>query len=322
MDRKTFIRKFNTFGAERTPVLFITDFLMKNYVLIPLSEINPKEILFKLPGLQNYTSIPRITAQLKFQKSVVPFAEYKSTFNTIVHQIMLGNSYLINLTFPTPIKTNYSLREIFFTSRAKYKLWYKNLFTVYSPETFVSIRENKISAFPMKGTIDASIPGAKEIILADKKEIAEHYTIVDLMRNDLNMVAEKVKVERFRYISKVNTNGKNLFQVSSKISGTLPAGFNKRIGDIINELLPAGSVTGAPKKKTLEIIKNTEKYQRGYYTGVAGYFDGKKLESFVMIRFLENTSNGMVYKSGGGITSFSKVKSEYSEMVDKIYVPI
>lgn len=322
MDRKTFIRKFNTFGTKRIPVLFITDFMIKNPVLIPISEINPAEILFKLPGMKNYKTAPRLNAPLKFKKSPVPFPEYKSAFNTILRQIKLGNSYLVNLTFPTPIETNYSLSEIFFASHAKYKLWYKNLFTVYSPESFVSIRGNKISAFPMKGTIDASIPGAKEIILADKKETAEHYTIVDLLRNDLSLVAENVRVERFRYTSKVNTNGKNLIQVSSKISGTLSLGFNERIGDIMNKLLPAGSVTGAPKKKTVEIIQDAEKYQRGYYTGVAGYFDGEKLDSFVMIRFLENTSNGIVYKSGGGITSFSKVKSEYSEMVDKVYVPL
>jgi len=322
MDRKTFINKFNTFGAERTPVFFFTDFLMENPVLIPLAEVNPAEILYKFPGLRNYAAAPPATVPLKFQKSLIPFAEYERAYKSIIRQIVLGNSYLVNLTFPTPIETNYSLRDIFLKSRSKYKLWYKDLFTVYSPETFISIKGGKIYAFPMKGTIDASVPDAKEIILADKKETAEHNTIVDLLRNDLSMVAEKVKVERFRYITKVNTNDKNLLQVSSKISGILPPGFNERIGDILNELLPAGSVTGAPKKKTVEIIRNTEIYERGYYTGVAGYFDGKKLDSFVMIRFLENTSNGLVYKSGGGITSFSKVKSEYSEMGDKVYVPI
>jgi para-aminobenzoate synthetase component I len=322
MDRKSFINKFNTFGAERTPVLFITDFLMENPVLIPLAEVNPAEILYKLPGLRNYPPATAAAAQLKFKKTVIPYAKYKRAYKAVIEQIALGNSYLVNLTFPASIETNYSLRNIFFAARSKYKLWYKNLFTVYSPETFVSIRGNKIFAFPMKGTIDASVPGAKEIILADKKETAEHYTIVDLLRNDLSMVSEKVKVERFRYISKIKTNSKDLLQVSSKISGILPKGFNERIGDIINDLLPAGSVTGAPKKKTVEIIRNTEIYQRGYYTGVAGYFDGKVLDSFVMIRFLENTGNGLIYKSGGGITSFSSIKSEYSEMADKIYVPV
>ena len=82
------------------------------------------------------------------------------------------------------------------------------------------------------------------------------------------------------------------------------------------------SAMAAPKKKTVEIILDTEEYQRGYYTGIFGYFDGKNLDSAVMIRFIENTEKGMIYKSGGGITSFSDKESEYLEMIDKVYVPI
>ena len=87
-------------------------------------------------------------------------------------------------------------------------------------------------------------------------------------------------------------------------------------------LLPAGSVTGAPKKKTVEIIRETEKYRRGFYTGVTGLFDGENLDSGVMIRFIENTNKVLVYKSGGGITMFSDCICEYNEMIDKVYVPV
>ena len=87
------------------------------------------------------------------------------------------------------------------------------------------------------------------------------------------------------------------------------------------KLLPACSITGAPKVKTCEIIREAEKYERGFFTGVFGIFDGVKLESAVMIRFIENTSNGLVYKSGGGITCFSNAKKEYQEMIDKVYIP-
>ncbi len=174
----------------------------------------------------------------------------------------------------------------------------------------------------MKGTIDADIPDAKNIILNDRKETAEHYTIVDLIRNDLNQIAKNVKVERFRYIDKIRTNRKNLLQVSSEISGELPADYYKNIGTILDKLLPAGSISGAPKKKTLEIIKTTETHKRNYYTGVAGFFDGKNLDSFVMIRFVEKNGNKFFFKSGGGITNFSNVQSEYDELCNKIYIPI
>jgi para-aminobenzoate synthetase component 1 len=86
--------------------------------------------------------------------------------------------------------------------------------------------------------------------------------------------------------------------------------------------LPAGSITGAPKAKTVEIIKQTENYTRGFYTGIFGYFDGVNLDSAVMIRFIENENGRLFFKSGGGITSMSEVQKEYEELIQKIYVPI
>ena len=110
--------------------------------------------------------------------------------------------------------------------------------------------------------------------------------------------------------------------MSSKISGELPENYNECIGDILIKLLPAGSISGAPKKKTLEIIDEAEQYKRGYYTGIVGIFDGQNLDSGVMIRYIEQTPEGMIYKSGGGITAQSNVDEEYQELIDKIYIPI
>ena len=174
----------------------------------------------------------------------------------------------------------------------------------------------------MKGTIDASIPDAEKIILNDEKELSEHVTIVDLIRNDLSTVASNVQVKRFRYIDKINTNQKDLLQVSSEICGDLEKDFGSRIGSILISLLPAGSISGAPKNKTIEIIQATENEKRWYYTGVAGYFDGQNLDSGVMIRFIEQEGSQFYYRSGGGITSQSKMESEYQEAIDKIYVPL
>ena len=236
--------------------------------------------------------------------------------------ISKGYTYLLNLTCATPIKINLTLKEIFYLSEAKYKLYYKNKFVVFSPEIFIQISNGQISSYPMKGTIDASIVNAEQIILNDKKEIAEHYTIVDLIRNDLSMVSKKVRVEKFRYIEKINTNNKNLLQVSSKIVGDIDENYYANIGNIIFNLLPAGSICGAPKKKTVEKILHIEDYKRGFYTGIFGIFDGFNLDSCVMIRYIEREKNKLVFKSGGGITQFSKAINEYNEMIDKIYVPI
>jgi para-aminobenzoate synthetase component 1 len=174
----------------------------------------------------------------------------------------------------------------------------------------------------MKGTIDASLPNAEERVLSDPKELSEHVTIVDLIRNDLSAVATNVKVNRFRYLEKIRTNQKDLLQVSSEIVGDLPDDYGSHMGSMLMALLPAGSVSGAPKKKTLQIIREAEKERRGYYTGVFGYFDGQNLDSAVMIRFIEQVDGNFCYRSGGGITIHSEVEKEYQEAIDKIYVPV
>ena len=174
----------------------------------------------------------------------------------------------------------------------------------------------------MKGTIDATLPDAESRLINDVKEAAEHATIVDLIRNDLSMVAEQVRVARYRYCDRLETNKGAIFQTSSEICGTLPADYPSRMGEIIFRLLPAGSITGAPKPKTMSIIEEAEGYERGFYTGVMGYCDGKNLDSAVMIRFIEQEAGRLYYKAGGGITSKSDLQSEYNEMIQKIYVPI
>jgi para-aminobenzoate synthetase component 1 len=174
----------------------------------------------------------------------------------------------------------------------------------------------------MKGTIDATILNAREVILADRKELAEHVTMVDLIRNDLSTVASSVKVTRFRYLEEVKTNRKNLFQVSSEIQGHLASDYASHLGDMIVSLLPAGSISGAPKAKTREIIQHIEGDKRGYYTGVVGYFDGNSLDTGVMIRYIEKTGEGLFFRSGGGITTQSTVEAEREEAIDKVYVPI
>lgn len=284
--------------------------------------MNSNEILFDVNGYSNCQPALHKPAEIKFEKHPPSFDKYLNGFNKVQHHIRAGNTYLLNLTFRSPVLTNLTLDEIFLHSSAKFRLLYKDKFVVFSPETFIIIKGNSIFTYPMKGTIDAGIPNAEQIILADKKEHAEHATIVDLLRNDLSIVAKNVTVNRFRYIDKVVTPGKNLLQVSSEIAGTLRNEYRGRFGDILSLLLPAGSVTGAPKKKTVEIIRETENYDRGFFTGVFGIYDGSKLESGVMIRFIENDNGNLYFKSGGGITSFSDPRKEYDELVDKIYLPV
>ncbi len=86
--------------------------------------------------------------------------------------------------------------------------------------------------------------------------------------------------------------------------------------------MPAGSISGAPKNKTLQIIRESEIEERGYYTGIFGIFTGNEIDSAVMIRYIEQNETGYVYRSGGGITFMSDPKKEYDELIKKIYVPV
>lgn len=315
------IKIMNNYGKHHIPFIFMIDFEMKSSVIIKLSDVEGN-ILFKVGKHQNYSSISTELPNLQFEKYPVDYDMYLSAFNKVMEHIKDGNTYLLNLTFPTQIKTNYTLEEIFYSSQAKYKLCFNNKFVVFSPETFVQIQNGKISSCPMKGTIDASIENAEKILLNDEKEIAEHNTIVDLIRNDLSIAAKNVKVEKFRYVETVKTSVKTLLQTSSLISGELNDDYIENIGTLIFKLLPAGSISGAPKKKTVEIIKEVENYSRGFFTGIFGVFDGINLDSAVLIRFIENINNEFYFKSGGGITFMSNPEAEYQEMIDKVYVPI
>ena len=299
------------------------------------------------------------------------YEDYERSFNIVKSNIMAGNSYLTNLTCRVPVSCNLSLEEIFHRAKGKYKLLLRrkktqaedkahlkeenieeNLtpFVCFSPETFVRIKGGRIYSYPMKGTLDASLPNAEKQLMEDRKEAAEHATIVDLIRNDLSRVAEDVRVDKYRYIDVLHTNKGDILQTSSEISGRLPEDYPHHLGEILDAQLPAGSITGAPKDKTMQIIQEAEGYDRGFYTGIMGIYDQGELNSAVMIRFIEEetspvdfetdgeknfkakegkASEGkepkanrkLYFKAGGGITSKSDCRKEYEEVIQKIYLP-
>lgn len=315
-------RQMNALGKTRTPFLFIFDFDLREPIVIPLSAVDPKQMLYAINGFTNAKDFKE-TAYPPVQFQLEPPDEdaYFKAFEKVMFHLNRGDSYLLNLTMPVKIDCNLSLDQIFHKSKARYKLWVRDKFTVFSPEPFVRIVNGRIFSYPMKGTIDAAVPDAMNKLMTNEKELAEHYTIVDLIRNDLNMVAEKVRVDKFRYVETLQTSQGKLLQTSSLISGQLLENYHETIGDIILRLLPAGSVSGAPKKKTVEIIHEAEQYERGYYTGVFGYFDGNNLDCGVMIRFIEQQGEQLIFKAGGGITVNSNAREEYNELISKVYLP-
>lgn len=316
------IRQVNEYSRAGTPFLLLTDFEGERAELHPVADLPKQGIRISFPGQpdQGLQTAARPHGPL-LEAKPIPYSSYLQAFDTVQQNLRHGNSFLTNLTARTPVALNTGLDQVYHSAAARYKILYRDAWVCFSPETFIRIHQGEISSCPMKGTIDAAVPNAEQHILSDPKETAEHYTIVDLIRNDLSMVATDVQVRRFRYIDRIHTSGKTLLQVSSEITGTLPGDYREHLGEILFRLLPAGSVSGAPKEKTCAIIREAEQQARGFYTGVAFLFDGETVDSCVLIRYIEKTPEGFAYRSGGGITVNSDPETEYRELLDKIYVP-
>ena len=321
--RKESIERMNDLAGKGRPFLLVTDYRQEHSYVEEISEVDSDFCRYSFNGVTNVEKeCEEYDGTLIWEVAPPTLEEYRIAFDVVKDNILAGNSYLTNLTCKVPVETNLTLEAIFRYSDAKYKLWLKDTLVCFSPEIFVRIEEGKIKSFPMKGTIDASLPDARRLLMNDGKEAAEHATIVDLIRNDLSMVSEQVTVTRYRFCDCLETNKGPILQTSSEICGVLPEDYLSHVGDIVFRLLPAGSITGAPKPKTMEIIAEAENYERGFYTGVMGYFDGRNLDSAVMIRFIEQENGHLYFKAGGGITSKSALESEYNEVIQKIYVPI
>jgi para-aminobenzoate synthetase component I len=301
--------------------LFAINFDLDELIIVSPTMAEKAGIYYDFNGNTNFNYNGNLS-QKKFEAIPADFCEYKKGYDICRNALQRGDTYLINYTVKTKVETDYTQQELFDISRAKFKFWVKDRFMFFSPERFIKISDGKIETRPMKGTINAKIRNAEEKLLADPKELFEHNTIVDLLRNDLNIVANDVVVQKFRYIDRIKTQNSELLQASSLIVGNLKPEYDENLGDLILKLLPAGSVTGAPKEKTVEIIRTAENYNRGFYTGVFGYHNGRETDIAVAIRFVEFEDGEFYYKSGGGITVNSDPEEEYNEMINKIYVPL
>tara|TARA_R110001592_G_scaffold45506_1_gene145514 strand:- start:3297 stop:4271 length:975 start_codon:yes stop_codon:yes gene_type:complete len=322
---KDFEKKVTDFLHEKKPFLFIVDFNKSEKLVYSFEEAAEQNIYFNIKGKGNDNHIGTKTldeSPINLYPEPISKEIYQKAFDAVKKELNMGNSFLLNLTFPTVLNTSANLKEIYRKASAPYKLLYKDKFVLFSPECYLKIDNGTIFSYPMKGTINSAIPNAQQLLLSNKKELYEHNTIVDLIRNDLSIIAKKVKVTKFRYIEKIKKGNQELLQTSTEIQGKLPKNWKDNFANLLLNTLPAGSISGAPKKKTLDIIEHVEIMPRGFYTGIFGVFDGSQIDSAVSIRYIEHIDGQLYYKSGGGITHLSKLDEEYQELLEKIYVPI
>lgn len=313
--------KMNHAGVNRTPFLFAVNYELTEGIFVehPLQQ---NEILFRTPKATNINNNKLRNTTGKLQVFPSSFEEYTKAFKWVEKAMKEGQVKVVNLTMKTEVATSLTMKDIAEQSKAIYTLFVPEKFVCFSPERFVLIKDGSLSTNPMKGTINADIPDAKEKILNDPKEIKEHTIVVEQMKEELAKVARSVEVKRFRYIDHIQTNERNILEVSSELIANLPIEEKNHLGTLMLKLLPASSIAGVPKDASLALLKEAEANPRGYYTGVFGYFDGETLDSGVLIRYIEKEGDALFFRSGGGITIDSIAEREYNEVLEKIYLPL
>ena len=172
-NRTEAIARMNALAGDNVPFLFIVDYAQEQSHVEPLDQINPATCLFQFPKAGNVgvaATAARYAGLIQWDITPPSPAAYKHSFDLVKQNLLAGNSYLTNLTCRVPVSTNLTMDEIFLHSEALYKLWLKDRFVCFSPEIFVRIEKGKIKSFPMKGTIDATLPDAEQLLMQDAKE--------------------------------------------------------------------------------------------------------------------------------------------------------
>lgn len=310
----------NAYGRNGTPFFFALNFDVTEGILIE-NPLEQKEILFEIRGKGNKETVGEMRKEYRFEPIPIERETYNEMFSMVHDALDSGLISVVNLTVKTPLDTDLSLHDVFEKSTSLYQVYVPNRFVCFSPEQFVRIADGKIYTNPMKGTIDASIPDAERLILDSEKERKEHTLVVEMVKEELQVVANDVQIGRFRYVDRIKTATRDILQTSSEVVGTLPSDYLSHLGDIIFKMLPASSILGVPKREAKSVIDAVEPRSRGYYTGVCGYFDGQELNSGVLIRFIEEDGDKKYFRSGGGVTINSDAESEYKEVLNKIYIP-
>ena len=188
-----------------------------------------------------------------------------------------------------------------------------------SPETLVKLENDKLYTFPLAGTrkrgeTEAEDQRLEQELLADEKERAEHNMLVDLGRNDIGKISRIASVEVVKYMEIERFS--HVMHIGSTVTGTIRA--DKDAVDAVDAILPAGTLSGAPKLRACEIINELEDNKRGIYGGAIGYLDFTgNLDTCIAIR-LAFAKNGKVYvRSGAGIVADSVPEKEYEECINK-----
>jgi len=258
----------------------------------------------------------------------ISFDEYSRAFNQIKEEIANGNTYEVNLTCDFNVEYsgddfklfNYLLNN----QNTPYCAFLKNEFESvlsFSPELFFKLdSQNHIITKPMKGTIKRGKTDEEDLELInflknDEKNCAENTMIVDLLRNDLGKIAKTgtVKVTKLFDVETYSTVHQMISQIEADLQN------NITIFDIFKAIFPCGSITGAPKISTMQIIDKVERGKRNVYCGAIGYISPDEILFNVPIRTLQKRQGekSYNYRVGGAVVWDSEVRDEWLECITK-----
>jgi len=284
----------------------------------------PKCFEFKKESFNEYNKVnQKVTSKVLYN---TPKDYYISIVKQAKEDIRNGEIFQIVLSQVIKIKSDISTNQLFYTMKEKNPSEYSIVINTkdeqiicFSPETLIRKEKNIVKTFPIAGTYrlnDGDDVGQKKIeILKDKKEISEHVMLVDLARNDLGRISKAgtVKVEEYLQIKKLY----NLIHIYSVVTGELE---EKNLIKAILSVFPAGTLTGAPKVRAMQLIEKYESQRRGLYGGAIGYIYKDSLDLAIAIRMAikDKKEDTFLLQSGAGIVNLSVPENEYQECLTKL----
>jgi para-aminobenzoate synthetase component 1 len=263
------------------------------------------------------------TTQESWSKTI-NYATYLKQFSRIKRYIEDGDCYQVNFTQRFQKSSQSDPVDLYFETREKTNTPYSCYFSFgresnllcFSPEQFIGINNRLIETRPIKGTIENNSNQINaELLMKSDKNKAENLMIVDLLRNDLSKVCElnSIKVQNLFKLESYN----NVHHLVSHITGQLKADISET--DAFFSCFPGGSITGAPKKRSMEIINELEDSGRDAYCGSVFYLsDEGRFDSNILIRTVVHSGEKLYCWGGGGITHDSIAEEEYSESLTKV----
>lgn len=285
-------------------------------------ELEYKKSRKVIPKKSRLTSLPLKTLERP------SWGEYKETFGKVQEELMAGNCYQVNLTYPFDFTTEEVLdpRDIadyFFScsglgAYAHATYFGEGMFLSNSPECLFQYQDHEIYSMPIKGTVKClphEIKSKWKALKSDPKEEGELLMITDLLKNDLNFLSgHQAKVKKMRAPLIVPGLLHQYSLITAKLSSQVS------LGATMKALFPGGSITGAPKRRVLDIISGLERFERGVYCGSTVLcYKAKKVASINIRTAAINTEERIWrYGAGGGCTLLSKAPQEYKEMESKV----